>query len=102
MLSRRGATPRPWTMAAVRSGTAPRPWRSISRTAYWPQRRNRAHPVQSWAIFSGIQMCGTIVKPRRTKCDGSCVKAQSVEYPADVPVAFTELASFDALLEMCA
>ena len=27
-------------------------------------------------------MCGTIVKPRRTKCAGSCVNAHSVEKPA--------------------
>ena len=55
--------------------------RSGSITAYWPQWRNSGQPTQSCAIFSGTQMCGTIEKPRRTKCDGSCVKAQSVANP---------------------
>ena len=45
--------------------------------------------MQSCAIFSGTQMCGTIVKPMRTKCDGSCVNAQSVENPPAVAVAAT-------------
>ena len=54
------------------------PARSGSITAYWPQCRNSAHAVQSCAIFSGTQMCGTIVKPMLTKCDGSCVNAHSV------------------------
>ncbi len=39
--------------------------------------------MQSCAIFSGTQMCGTIVNPMRTKCDGSCANAQSVENPPD-------------------
>ena len=52
-----------------------------SVTAYWPHRRNSGQAVQSCAIFSGTQMCGTIVKPSFTKCDGSWVKAQSVEKP---------------------
>ena len=36
---------------------------------------------QSRSIFSGTHTCGTIVKPRRTKCDGSCVNAHSVAKP---------------------
>ena len=55
-----------------------------SITACCPQRRKSAQPVQSCAIFSGTQMCGTIVKPMRTKCDGSCVNAHSVEKPLAV------------------
>ena len=47
--------------------------------------------MQSCEIFSGTQMCGTIVKPMRTKCDGSCVKAHSVEKPLALPVVATLL-----------
>ena len=61
---------------------SPTPCRSGSATAYWPQRRNSAQPAQSCAIFSGSQACGTIEKPRCTKCDGSCVKAHRVANPA--------------------
>ena len=53
----------PWITAAGRSGRTLTPARSGSITAYCPQCRNSAHDVQSWAIFSGTQMCGTIVKP---------------------------------------
>ena len=50
--------------------------RSRSRTmAYWPQLRNSGHEWQSWAIFSGTQVCGTIEKPSRTKNRGSCANA---------------------------
>ena len=67
------------------SGLTCTPARSGSVTAYWPQRRNSGHDVQSWAIFSGTHMCGTIVKPSLTKCDGWCVKAQSVAKPRAAP-----------------
>ena len=50
--------------------------RSSSRTiAYWPQLRNSGHELQSCAIFSGTQVCGTIEKPRRTKNAGSWANA---------------------------
>ena len=71
----------PWMIAAGSSGPMVTPARRASITACWPQRRKSAQPVQSCAIFSGTQMCGTIVKPMRTKCDGSCVNAHSVENP---------------------
>ena len=38
--------------------------------------------MQSRAIFSGTHTCGTIVNPMRTKCDGSCVNAHSVDVSA--------------------
>ena len=52
--------------------------RSGSATASCPQVRNLGHPTQSVAIFSGSHVCGTMVKPRRTKCVASCVNAQRV------------------------
>src|SRR5690606_41030885 len=50
--------------------------RSGSATAYCPHVRNFGQAWQSVAIFSGSQVCGTMVKPSRTKCAASCVKAQ--------------------------
>ncbi len=79
----------PWMIAAGSSGPIVTPARRASITACWPQRRKSAQPVQSCAIFSGTQMCGTIVKPMRTKCDGSCVNAHSVENPLAVAVVAT-------------
>ena len=49
--------------------------RARSTIAYWPQLRNSGHELQSCAIFSGTQVCGTIEKPRRTKNAGSCANA---------------------------
>ena len=79
---RRGAMLRlPWISAAGRSG------RTLDARAQRQRHRvlaavaEQRAAVQSCAIFSGTQTCGTIVKPRRTKCDGSCVNAHSVEKP---------------------
>ena len=76
----------PWMTAAGRSGPTRAPARSGSVTACWPHRRKSEQDVQSCAIFSGTQMCGTIVKPMRTKCEGSCANAQSVENPRSRPL----------------
>ena len=74
--------------AAGCSGRMRTPARSGSVTAYCPQRRNSGHAVQSCAIFSGTHMCGTIVKPILTKCEGWCVNAHSVAKPrAAAPAA---------------
>ena len=80
-------------IAAGRSGPIVTPARSGSVTAYWPQRRKSEHEVQSFAIFSGTQMCGTMVKPMRTKCDGSWAKAESVQNPPAVPALAISLTS---------
>ncbi len=45
--------------------------------AYCRQLRNSGQVLQSWAIFSGTQVWGTIEKPRRTKNAGSWANAQS-------------------------
>ena len=50
--------------------------------AYCVHCRNFGQPTQSVAIFSGSHGCGTIEKPRRTKCAALWVKAHSVEKPS--------------------
>ena len=49
--------------------------------------------MQSWAIFSGTHMCGTMVKPSLTKCDGWCVNAQSVAKPRAAPADASSVTS---------